>query len=254
VIDTHAHLDALNGDASEALRRARAAGVGRVISVGSGIGSCRATLELAEREEGVFAALGLHPHQAGEVAASDLPALEDLLAHPKAVAVGEAGLDHAFASSQTHRVRMQQVELFRNQAELATRLGKPLVVHSRAADAETVAVLEGLPDEMRVILHCFSSLGLLAPALERGWYVSFAGNVTYPNAHDLRTAASCVEGDRLLVETDSPYLAPQAVRGRRNEPAHVVHTLAAVAEARGDDREALGHAIDANATAAFGLP
>jgi TatD DNase family protein len=254
VIDTHAHLDALNGDASNALGRARAAGVGRVISVGSGIESCRATLALAAREDGVFAALGLHPHQAGEVGPADLAALEDLLAHPKAVAVGEAGLDHASALSQTPRVQMQQLELFRNQAELATRLGKPLVVHSRAADAETAAVLEGLPPDTRVVLHCFSSLGLLEPALERGWYVSFAGNVTYPNAHELRSAAARVPVDRLLLETDSPYLAPQAVRGRRNEPANIVHTLAVVAEARGQEPAELGERIDTNATVAFGLP
>jgi TatD DNase family protein len=250
VIDTHAHLDALNGDASEALRRARAAGVGRVISVGSGIESCRATLELAEGEEGVFAALGLHPHQAGDVSAEDLAALEGLLSYPKAVAVGETGLDYF----RDYAPRDRQIGVFRAQAELANRLGKPLVVHSRAADAETVAVLEALPREARIVLHCFSSLGLLGPALERGWYVSFAGNVTYPKAHDLRTAAAGVPGDRLLVETDSPYLAPQAVRGRRNEPAHVVHTLAAVAEARGEERDELALAIDANATAAFGLP
>jgi TatD DNase family protein len=250
VIDTHAHLDALNGDASEALGRARAAGVGRVISVGSGIESCRATLELAEREEGVFAALGLHPHQAGEVSAPDLAALEDLLAHPKAVAVGEAGLDYF----RDYAPRDRQLEAFRAQAELATRLGKPLVVHSRAADAETAAVLEALPAETRVVLHCFSSPGLLRPALEREWYVSFAGNVTYPNARELRTAAAQVPGALLLLETDSPYLAPQAVRGRRNEPAHVVHTLAAVADARGENPEELGRTIDANATAAFGLP
>jgi TatD DNase family protein len=254
VIDTHAHLDALNGDASNALGRARAAGVGRVISVGSGIESCRATLALAAREDGVFAALGLHPHQAGEVGPADLAALEDLLAHPKAVAVGEAGLDHASALSQTPRVQMQQLELFCNQAELATRLGKPLVVHSRAADAETAAVLEGLPPDTRVVLHCFSSLGLLEPALERGWYVSFAGNVTYPNAHELRSAAARVPVDRLLLETDSPYLAPQAVRGRRNEPANIVHTLAVVAEARGQEPAELGERIDTNATVAFGLP
>jgi TatD DNase family protein len=250
VIDTHAHLDALNGDASEALGRARAAGVGRVISVGSGIESCRATLRLAEREEGVFAALGLHPHQAGEVVAAHLEELEGLLGHPKAVAVGEAGLDHF----RDYAPRDRQLDAFRAQAELATRLGKPLVVHSRAADAETAGVLEALPAETRIVLHCFSSLGLLAPALERGWYVSFAGNVTYPNARELRTAAARVPRERLLVETDSPYLAPQAVRGRRNEPAHVVHTLAVVAEARGENAEELGHAIDANATAAFGLP
>lgn len=250
MIDTHAHLDALNGDASEALGRARAAGVGRVIAIGSGIESCRATLRLAEQEEGVFAALGLHPHQAGEVEAAQLDELEGLLAHPKAVAVGEAGLDHF----RDYAPRDRQLWAFRAQAELATRLGKPLVVHSRAADAETAAELEALPAETRVVLHCFSSLGLLAPALERGWFVSFAGNVTYPNARELRTAAVRVPGDRLLVETDSPYLAPQAVRGRRNEPANVMHTLAVVAEVRGETAEELGRAIDANATAAFGLP
>jgi TatD DNase family protein len=254
VIDTHAHLDALNGDASEALGRARALGVGRVIAIGSGIESCRATLRLAEQEEGVYAALGLHPHQAGEVGAAQLEELEGLLAHPKAVAVGEAGLDHAFASSQTHGVQMQQLELFRKQADLAIRLGKALVVHSRAADEETAAVLEELPGDPRIVLHCFSSLGLLAPALERGWYVSFAGNVTYPNARDLRTAAARVSAERLLLETDSPYLAPQAVRGRRNEPANVVHTLAVVAEARGEDVAELGRRVDANASEAFGLP
>jgi TatD DNase family protein len=250
VIDTHAHLDALNGDASEALGRARAAGVERVISVGSGLESCRATLELAEREDGVFAALGLHPHQAGDVRPADLAALEDLLAHPKAVAVGEAGLDYF----RDYAPRDRQLEAFRAQAELATRVGKPLVVHSRAADAETAAVLSGLPADTRVVLHCFSSLGLLAPALERGWYVSFAGNVTYPNAGELRAAAARVPVDRLLLETDSPYLAPQAVRGRRNEPANVVHTLAVVAEARGQEPAELAERIDTNATAAFGLP
>jgi TatD DNase family protein len=250
VIDTHAHLDALNGDAAEALRRARAAGVGRVIAVGSGLASCRATLELAEREEGVFAALGLHPHQAGEIADSDLDELEKLLSHPKALAVGEAGLDHY----RDYSPRERQLEVFRSQAELAVRIGKPLVVHSRAADAETATVLHELAGDVPVLLHCFSSLGLLGPALEKGWFVSFAGNVTYPNASELRTAAAQVPADRLLVETDSPYLAPQAVRGRPNEPANVLHTLAVVASARGEDQEELGHKVDANAAALFGLP
>jgi TatD DNase family protein len=250
VIDTHAHLDALNGDAAEALRRARAAGVGRVIAVGSGLASCRATLEIAEREEGVFAALGLHPHQAGEIGGSDLDELEKLLSHPKAVAVGEAGLDHY----RDHSPRERQLEVFRSQAELAARLGKPLVVHSRAADAETAAVLHELAGDVPVLLHCFSSLGLLGPALEQGWFVSFAGNVTYPNASELRTAAAQVPADRLLLETDSPYLAPQAMRGRPNEPGNVLHTLAVVASARDEDQEELGHKVDANAAALFGLP
>jgi TatD DNase family protein len=250
VIDTHAHLDALDGDAGDALARARAAGVGRVITVGSGIASCCAALELAEREKGVFAALGLHPHQAGEIGADDLTELEELLAHPKAVAVGEAGLDHY----RDYAPRDRQLELFQAQANLAVRLEKPLVVHSRAAEGETAAVLAALPERTRVVLHCFSSPGLLAAALEHGWYVSFAGNVTYPNAAELRMAAAHVPPDRLLAETDSPYLAPQPVRGRRNEPANVLHTLAALAEVRGTDPDELGRAIEANATRAFGLP
>jgi TatD DNase family protein len=250
VIDTHAHLDALNGDAADALRRARAAGVGRVIAVGSGLASCRATLEIAQQEEGVFAALGLHPHQAGELEDSDLAELQELLSHPKAVAVGEAGLDHY----RDYSPRDRQLVSFRAQADLAAKLGKPLVVHSRAADQETAAVLTELPPDTMIVLHCFSSRGLLAPALEHGWYVSFAGNVTYPNAAELRTAAAQVPAERLLAETDSPYLAPQAVRGRRNEPANVVHTLAVLADARGQDPEELGRTIEANATALFGLP
>jgi TatD DNase family protein len=250
VIDTHAHLDALDGDAGEALERARAVGVERVIAVGSGLDSCRSTLALAEGEDGVFAALGLHPHQAGETGQADLKELERLLEHPKAVAVGEAGLDHY----RDYAPRDRQLELFRAQADLAATLRKPLVVHSRAADEESAAVLASLSPDTSIVLHCFSSLGLLAPALEHGWYVSFAGNVTYPNAAELRTAAAQVPAERLLVETDSPYLAPQAVRGRRNEPANVVHTLAALADARGVDPAELGQRIDENASAVFGLP
>jgi TatD DNase family protein len=221
-----------------------------VIAVGSGLDSCRATLEIAEREEGVFAALGLHPHQAGNVEGGDVEQLQELLAQPKAVAVGEAGLDYY----RDYAPHDRQLEAFRAQAALAVSLGKPLVVHSRAADVETVAVLVELPEDARVVLHCFSSVGLLGPALEHGWYVSFAGNVTYPNAAELRTAAARVPPGRLLAETDSPYLAPQAVRGRRNEPANVVHTLAALAEVRGVDAAELERTVDENATAVFELP
>jgi TatD DNase family protein len=244
VIDTHAHLDALE-DPAGALERARAAGVSSVIAIGSGLDSCRATLEIAEREQGVYAALGIHPHQAG--GDGDVSELRELVAHPRAVAVGETGLDHY----RDYAPRDRQAELFRAQAELAAGLDKALVVHSRAADADTFAVLDGI--ESPVVLHCFSSTGLLDPALERGWYVSFAGNVTYPKAGELRRAAMQVSRDRLLVETDSPYLSPQPVRGRPNEPAHVVHIVAALAEARGEDAEELGRAIDENASRAFGL-
>src|SRR5581483_11964662 len=130
--------------------------------------------------------------------------------------------------------------------------GKPAVIHTRAADDDTLTALAAF--EGRVVLHCFSSPHLLEPALERGWYVSFAGNVSFPKAVDLRLAAREVPADRLLAETDAPYLAPQPVRGRRNEPAYVVHTLAALAQARDEDPAALERQLDRNATACFGLP
>jgi len=248
VIDTHAHLDALHEPPGPVLERARAAGVARVVAVGSGIASCEATLAIAESEEGVFAALGLHPHQAGEdESAADL---EPLLAHPKVVAVGETGLDYF----RDYAPRDRQRALFADQARLAARAGKALVVHSRAAETDTAAVLAELSDGVPVVLHCFSSPALLAPALERGWYVSFAGNVGYPNADELRLAAARVPADRLLAETDSPFLAPQPVRGRPNEPAFVRHTLATLAAARGEDANALERRIEANAREAFGLP
>jgi TatD DNase family protein len=248
LIDTHAHLDAPDARPAELLARAREAGVGRVIAVGCGLASSRATLEIAEREDGVFAALGFHPHQAGEPA--DLDALRELLAHPKAVAVGETGLDH-YRDYAPHDA---QETLFRAQATLAVELGKALVVHTRAAEAETVRVLAGLGDSIPVVLHCFSSSELLAPALEHGWYVSFAGNVTYPKASELHWAAERVPAERILAETDSPYLSPQPVRGRPNEPANVLHTLAALADLRGVTLVELEAQIEANATAAFGLP
>jgi TatD DNase family protein len=249
VVDTHAHLDALD-DAPQALARARAAGVRRVVTIGTTLDSCRAMLELAEREEGVFVSLGLHPHEAGEAGRPEVAELAPLMSHPKAVAVGETGLDHY----RDYAPHDRQLELFRAQTELAVEADKPVVVHTREAEDDTLAVLTALPESARVVLHCFSSLRLLGPALERGWFVSFAGNVTYPKATELRTAAARVPADRLLAETDSPYLSPQAVRGRRNEPAFVMHTLAALAEARGEAQDELGRRIDANATAAFGLP
>jgi TatD DNase family protein len=164
------------------------------------------------------------------------------------VAVGEAGLD--FYRDWAPRDR--QRELFRAQLELAAELGKPVVVHTRDAEDEVATELEAFGGT--VILHCFSSPQLLGPALERGYFVSFAGNVTFPKARDLREAATRVPPERILAETDSPYLAPQPLRGRPNEPANVVHTVAVLAEARGEDASALAEQIDVNATAAFALP
>jgi TatD DNase family protein len=249
VIDTHAHLDAFE-EPGEILGRASEAGVERVLTVGTTIESCRASLALCEEHDGVFAVLGLHPHEAGSFGDRELDELRELLSHPKAVAVGETGLDYY----RDLAPRDRQAEVFRAQAGLAVELGKPLVVHTRAADADTAAVLRELPAGTPVVLHCFSSADLLEPALERGWHVSFAGNLTYPKAPELRWAVARVPAKRLLLETDCPYLAPQAVRGKRNEPAYVVHTLAVAAEARGEDAAALEGRVEANAAALFGLP
>ena len=248
MIDTHAHLDAFDGDVDAVLSRARVAGVTRVISVGTDVESGRNTLSLCEREEGVYAVLGLHPHEAGKAGDADLADLRSLLAHRKVVGVGETGLDHF----RDYAPRDDQLRMFRAQSELARELGKALVVHTRAADDETVAVLLELPPDLPVVLHCFSSASLLAPALERGWYVSFAGNVTYPGAGSLREAAATVPSERLLIETDAPYLAPQPVRGRRNEPAYLEHTLAALAGVRGVPVSELERETDENAARAFG--
>jgi TatD DNase family protein len=247
VTDTHTHLDACAEPAEELVTRARAAGVERIVSVGSGIDSCRETLAIAGRHEGIFAALGIHPHQAGEKDAARLDELRELLRDERAVAVGETGLDFY----RDYAPRDRQRDLFARQLELAAELGKPVVVHTRAAPEETAAALE--PFRGNVVLHCFSAPDLLPVALERGYYVSFAGNVTFPKAEDLREAARQVPGERLLAETDSPYLSPQPRRGRPNEPANVVHTIAALAEARGDEADELSTRLDANATTAFGL-
>jgi len=246
--DTHAHLDACSDPAAEVVARARAAEVERIVAVGSGLESCRETLAIAHANPGVWAALGIHPHQAADDDATRLNELRELLADERALAVGETGLDFY----RDYAPRDRQRDLFARQLELAAELGKPVVVHTRAADEETAAALEAFAGT--VVLHCFSSPGLLAVALERGYYVSFAGNVTYPKAEELREAAREVPADRLLAETDSPYLSPQPRRGRPNEPANVVHTVATLAEARGEDATVLAAQLDANATAAFSLP
>ena len=248
MIDTHAHVDACAEPADELVARALEAGVDRIVSVGSGLDSCRETLAIAGRHDGVFAALGIHPHQAAEPDATQLDELRELLADERAVAVGETGLDFYRDYAPCDRQR----ELFERQLELAADLGKTIVVHTRDASAETAATLQ--PFVGTVVLHCFSAPELLPVALERGYYLSFAGNVTYPKAEELREAVRAVPADRLLAETDSPYLAPQPRRGRPNEPANVVHTVAALAAARGEDAAELSDRLDANASAAFGLP
>lgn len=248
MIDTHAHLDACEEPADVLVERALEAGVTRIVSVGSGLGSCRETLAIAARHDGVFAILGVHPHQAADDDAGRLDELRELLADARVVAVGETGLDFY----RDYAPRDRQRALFEQQLELAAELGKAVVIHTRAASNETAAALERFAGT--VVLHCFSAPELLPVALDRGYYVSFAGNVTYPKAEALREAARAVPPDRVLAETDSPYLSPQPRRGRPNEPANVVHTVATLADTRGEDAAELAGRIEANAVAAFALP
>jgi TatD DNase family protein len=240
LIDTHAHL---GDDAREVLERAREAGVTKVIAVATTLAGARSALELADEHEGVYASLGIHPHEAGTREAANVDELAALLSHPKAVAVGETGLDYF----RDYAPRDLQEKLFAAQLAAARAAGKPVVIHTRAADDDTRAKL--LAHAGPVVLHCFSSPGLVDAALERGWFVSFAGNVTYKNAYDLRAAARRIPAERVLAETDSPYLAPQPVRGKRNEPAYVVHTYDALSDLYGRD---MREQIVANAHEVFG--
>ena len=241
MIDTHAHLDACREPAEALVDEAAAAGVGRILTVG-----LEQAVALAERFDGVRAVVGVHPHEAGEVA--DAAArVRPLAAHPRAVAGGECGLDYY----RDRAPRDAQRRAFEAQIGLAAETGLPLVVHTRDADEDTFAMLAGVPGT--VVLHCFSSPTRLDEAAERGYYLSFAGNVCYPSADELREAARRAPLDRLLAETDSPYLAPPPHRGRPNRPALVVHTLARLAEERGMAEADLAGVIDRNAERAFGL-
>jgi TatD DNase family protein len=243
VIDTHAHLHACADPPQELVERARAAGVDRILEVGASPEGWDEVVRFCGETSGVFPILGIHPHDAGDAEPADLVRLREL----QPVAIGETGLDY-YRDYAPHELQRQ---LFQAHLALAEELEKPVVIHCRAADADVSRALTDF--EGTVVLHCFSSPGLLNAALERGYYVSFAGNVTYPNAYDVRAAARAITADRILAETDSPYLSPQPRRGRPNEPANVVHTVASLAEARGEDAAELAARIDENATRAFSL-
>jgi TatD DNase family protein len=241
VIDTHAHLEMCDGEPEEVVARAGAAGVSRVLAIGR-----EQALELAERIPGVWAIVGVHPHEAADVP-DPAAAVRALLGRAGVVAVGECGLDFY----RDYAPRDAQRRAFAAQIEVANDAGLPLVIHTRAADDETFAMLEAAC--VPVVLHCFGSVGRLDDALERGYLVSFAGNVCYPKAEELRDAARRVPDDRILAETDAPYLAPPPHRGRPNEPAYVMRTLEVLAAERDVEPAVLEAQIDANATRVFGL-
>ena len=248
MIDTHAHLDACADPPEDLVARARAAGVNRILTVGTSIDGSRAALELADRHAEVFAVVGVHPHNAGGPDAERLDELRELLEHPRAVAVGETGLDHY----RDYAPRDAQRAAFEAQIDLAREHDLPLVIHTRAAEDDTFGLLRDRAGGITVVMHCFSAAGHLDECVERGYVCSFAGNVTYPKATDLQAAARDLPAELLMVETDSPYLAPQPVRGKPNEPANVVRTAEFVAELRGMQYGELEAAVEATAARVFG--
>ena len=248
MIDSHTHLDRGPGPEAELVQSARAAGVRRILTIGIDRESRRAALRAADAHEEVFAAIGHHPNNATGYDDAITEELRELVTHPRCLAIGETGLD----DYRDYAPRTDQERAFRAQIELAHEAGKPLVIHTRAAEDDTIATLAEHAQGLDVILHCFSMPDRLEECLDRGWWISFAGNVTYPKAQDLATAAEQVPLDRLLVETDAPYLTPQPVRKHRNEPAYVVHTAAFIAERRGIAYEELEAAVEANAARLLG--
>ena len=246
-VDTHCHLFLLDLEPPAAVEAARAAGVDRLICVGVDAPTSRRSLELADSLGGVFATAGLHPHDASTLDHRMGAELEEMLHDPRCVGVGETGLDHFRMHSSTE----DQERVFRLHIDLARESGKPLVVHVRDAWPDVLRVLaEGSAE--RVVIHCFSGDADIArECVARGYYLSFAGNVTYPKNGHLRQAARTSPLDRLLVETDSPFLAPQKLRGSNNEPANVTITLHALAEERGEPFETVRDATAANAFAIF---
>jgi TatD DNase family protein len=248
VIDSHTHLELCEPPDAELVAAAVAADVQRILTVGIDGSSCRAALAAAEDFPQVYAAIGRHPNAAKGFDDADLAELQALAEHERCLAIGETGLDFYREGAP----RADQQRAFAAQIELARGTGKPLVIHSRAAESETLAQLAAEADGVSVIMHCFSMPERLDECLARGYAISFAGNVTYKSAADLSEAAKRVPDDRLLVETDAPYLTPQAVRKERNQPAFVAHTLAFLAELRGVSAQELGATVERNAAAVFG--
>jgi TatD DNase family protein len=249
VVDTHCHLDHCEPPDSELVRRARDAGLTRIATVGIDGESIERALLAADEHAEVFAIVGRHPHESGGFGAADLEEIERAAGHPKARVIGETGLDYY----RDYAPRHQQHRAFEAQLELAGRLGMPVAIHTRAAEDDTFALLREHAGRLTgVILHCFSAPARIEECVERGYLCSFAGNVTYPRAGDLQAAAKEVPAKLLLVETDAPFLSPQVLRSKRNEPAFVIHTAHHIAGLRGMSYEELARTVEENAARVLG--
>ncbi len=248
MIDSHTHLDLCEPPNTELVAAAERAGVVRILTVGTNSASCRAALAAAEDFPQVYAAIGRHPNYATGFDDADLAELRALAAHPRCLAIGETGLDFY----RDYAPRADQERAFSAQIALAREFRKPLVIHTRAAEEATLAQLAVEAEGVRVVMHCFSMPPHLDECLERGYFISFAGNVTYKSATDLAHAAARVPPERLLIETDAPYLTPQVVRKHPNQPAFVAHTAAFIAHLRGVTLDELGRTAQETAARVFG--
>lgn len=276
-IDTHAHLDFpdFDADREEIIRRSQEEGIDSIINVGSSLKGCFAAVDLASRYEFIYASVGIHPHSSGEIDDNGFEQLKGLLRVPsgvrakKIVAIGEVGLDFYPVRDYCATTKEKNVsngvyrnfspvdtqkKLFRKFVDLSLAANLPLIVHSRQAEEETLGILKEKAGKLKGVLHCFSgSRDFLKRCLDSGFYISFTCNITYKKSDNLRELVKFIPGDRLLLETDSPYLAPEGMRGKRNEPVNVKLLAKAVAELRNCDIEALAKSTTENARRLFGL-
>jgi TatD DNase family protein len=248
MVDTHAHIEMCEGTPEEIVARAGEAGVEKILTIGLTRDSFDVSLAIADAHDGVFAAVGCHPNETTDFGDDHAAAISTAAAHPRVRAIGETGLDFFRESAPPEKQR----EAFRTQIEIASERGLPVSIHARAAEAECIDTLIEHGSELpAVILHCFSDASELDRAVDAGFYCSFAGNVTFKNAPDLREAAARVPGELLLLETDSPFLAPMPNRGKRCEPAWVTLTATLVAELRGIGYDELDALVTANSERAL---
>ncbi len=252
MIDSHTHLDRCAGEPADLVAAAEAAGVTRMLTIGIDGASCRRALALAEDFPQVYVAIGRHPNASHGFDDADLAELRALAAHQRCLAIGETGLDFLDRGPTHPAPRADQQRAFEAQIGLARETGKPVVIHTREAEEETVSTLREHAHGVEVVMHCFSMPGRLEECLQAGWWISFAGNVTYPANGELAEAARRVPAERLLVETDAPYLTPQAVRKQRNQPAFIAHTYEFLAQARGVGVDELAETVAANAARLLG--
>ena len=253
LIDSHAHLDMhdFDADRDHVIKRAVQGGVARIVTIGIDLASSRKAIEIARKYGFIYATVGYHPHNADEADAGELEKLRTLASEPKVVAWGEIGLDFF----RRHSPPEKQVKAFERQLDIASEQGLPVIIHDRDAHTDLLRILKSRKRQYRGVIHCFSgNYDLAMDLIELGFCISFPGTVTYKNAVDTQAAAARIPLERLLVETDCPYLTPVPFRGKRNEPLYVKHTAEKIAQLRKLDFEELAQATSATTIRLFNLP